>query len=141
MTTKVDNAASEENKVCEEELSEETGAGAEETGAGAEPEAEAGAGTGQDAEGGDTAGEGEAGAGAEEAGDNSGDETPKESEPEEEDEDLKTKHLRLMADFQNYKRRAEEAKTMSYSHGKEDLLTDLLPIIDNFERALESEGE
>lgn len=59
----------------------------------------------------------------------------------EEEDDLKAQHIRLMADFQNYKRRAEKAKRTSYSHGREDLVADLLPIIDNFERALEHEGD
>lgn len=63
------------------------------------------------------------------------------NESSEEDEDLKTKHLRLMADFQNYKRRAEEARMKSYSNGREDMITDILPVIDNFERALETEDE
>ena len=127
MTTKVDNTAAEEEKVCEEEFSEDSekaGDGCAGTDEAAEEKAE------------DTAADAEE---AEDAGGEAAEEVK--SEPEEEDEDLKTKHLRLMADFQNYKRRAEEARTMSYSHGKEDLLTDLLPIIDNFERALESEDE
>ena len=143
MTTKVDNSASEESKVCEEELSEKAGdgcAGAEET---AEAEAEKEAESTEAEKKAESAEETEKaeadGDASEDAADEgAGEEKP---EPEEEDEDLKTKHLRLMADFQNYKRRAEEARTMSYSHGKEDLVTDLLPIIDNFERALESEAE
>ena len=137
MTTKVDNTASEENKVCEEEFSdnsEKAGDGCAENAGEAEAKAEEAADTEEKAEA-DEAGssESEPESGTDEAG--------KETGSEEEDEDLKTKHLRLMADFQNYKRRSEEAKTMSYSHGKEDLLTDLLPIIDNFERALESEDD
>ncbi len=137
MTTKVDNTASEENKVCEEEFSdnsEKAGDGCAENAGEAEAKAEEAADTEEKAEA-DEAGssESEPESGTDEAGQETG--------SEEEDEDLKTKHLRLMADFQNYKRRSEEAKTMSYSHGKEDLLTDLLPIIDNFERALESEDD
>ena len=137
MTTKVDNTASEENKVCEEEFSdnsEKAGDGCAENAGEAEAKAEEAADAEEKAEA-DEAGnsESEPESGTDEAGQETG--------SEEEDEDLKTKHLRLMADFQNYKRRSEEAKTMSYSHGKEDLLTDLLPIIDNFERALESEDD
>ena len=135
MTTKVDNTAAEEEKVCEEEFSEDSekaGDGCAGTDEAAEEKTEeAGSAEDEAAEAEDeSAGEAE-GEAAEET----------KEKPEEEDEDLKTKHLRLMADFQNYKRRAEEARTMSYSHGKEDLLTDLLQIIDNFERALESEDE
>ena len=137
MTTKVDNTASEENKVCEEEFSdnsEKAGDGCAENAGEAEAKAEEAA----DAE--EKADADEAGSDEQDA-ESGTDEAGKETGSEEEDEDLKTKHLRLMADFQNYKRRSEEAKTMSYSHGKEDLLTDLLPIIDNFERALESEDD
>ena len=137
MTTKVDNTASEENKVCEEEFSdnsEKAGDGCAENAGEAEAKAE------EAAEAEEKADADEAGSDEQDA-ESGTDEAGQETGSEEEDEDLKTKHLRLMADFQNYKRRSEEAKTMSYSHGKEDLLTDLLPIIDNFERALESEDD
>jgi molecular chaperone GrpE len=44
--------------------------------------------------------------------------------------------LRARADFQNYKRRTEEEKAALKQYLSEDLLKRLLPIADNFERAL-----
>ncbi len=46
--------------------------------------------------------------------------------------------LRLRADFANYKRRAEEDKLRAASYGVEKLAVDLLGVVDNFERALDS---
>ncbi|GHU63082.1 hypothetical protein AGMMS49983_05790 [Clostridia bacterium] len=52
------------------------------------------------------------------------------------DEDAQTKYLRLFADFQNFKKRTEKERFERYSEGKKDFAADLLPVIDNFERAL-----
>ena len=52
------------------------------------------------------------------------------------DEDEKTKYLRLFADFQNFRKRTEKERFERYSEGKKDFAADLLPVIDNFERAL-----
>lgn len=60
----------------------------------------------------------------------------KEAEPE---EDGDAKYLRLMADFQNYKKRVEKEKTDLYSYANEKLVTELLAVLDNFERALAHE--
>ncbi len=56
-----------------------------------------------------------------------------------EDEALEQKFLRLSADFQNYKRRTEKEKSDIYKFANSGLLTSLLPIIDDFERAFEHE--
>ena len=53
-----------------------------------------------------------------------------------EDEGLNTKYLRLMADFQNYKRRTEKEKNDIYSYANEKLVAQLLDVMDSFERAL-----
>ena len=68
-------------------------------------------------------------------------ETP-EAAPEPE-ESADTKYLRLAADFQNYKKRVEKERFERYSDGKKDFAGDLLPVIDNFDRALghDSTGE
>ena len=55
-----------------------------------------------------------------------------------EDEDLNTKYLRLMADFQNYKRRTEKEKGDIYAFANEKIVSELLNVIDNFERALDA---
>ena len=59
------------------------------------------------------------------------------SEKKEPEEDGDTRYLRLMADFQNYKKRVEKEKTDLYSYANEKLITEMLDVIDNFERALE----
>ena len=53
-----------------------------------------------------------------------------------EEEALNTKYLRLMADFQNYKRRTEKEKNDIYAFANEKIVSELLNVIDNFERAL-----
>lgn len=54
----------------------------------------------------------------------------------EEDEALSAKYLRLMADFQNYKRRVEKEKSDIYAYANEKIVSELLAVMDNFERAL-----
>jgi molecular chaperone GrpE len=49
--------------------------------------------------------------------------------------------LRARADFQNYKRRTEEDKESLRQYLSEDLLKRLLPIADNFERALQAASQ
>lgn len=58
------------------------------------------------------------------------------SEPEESPD---TKYLRLMADFQNYKRRSEKERTEIHAFANEKIVTQLLEVLDNFERALEQD--
>lgn len=50
-----------------------------------------------------------------------------------------TKLLRLQADFANYKKRTEKEKDSLISYGVESIACDILPVLDNFERAMESE--
>lgn len=62
-------------------------------------------------------------------------------EPEDQDEELekmKDQFIRLQADFQNYKRRAEKDRINYMNMGLEKLAQELLPVIDNFERAIDS---
>lgn len=47
-------------------------------------------------------------------------------------------YLRAMADFANFKRRTTEDAARQREFASESLLTRLLPIVDNFERALQS---
>lgn len=54
-----------------------------------------------------------------------------------EEEALNVKYMRLMADFQNYKKRVEKEKSDIYAYGNEKIVLQLLDVIDNFERALE----
>lgn len=81
---------------------------------------------------------GEAGSGtAEETGET--EEADETGESGAEDEALMAKYQRLMADFQNYKRRTEKEKNDIYAYANEKLILGLLEVIDNFERAVLSE--
>ena len=64
-----------------------------------------------------------------------------EEAPSAEEEALNTKYLRLMADFQNYKRRTEKEKNDIYAFANEKIVSELLNVIDNFERALDAGNE
>ncbi len=50
--------------------------------------------------------------------------------------ELSNKLARLQADFQNFKRRTEKDREQSIVYGMEAIIIDLLPVIDNFERAI-----
>lgn len=50
-----------------------------------------------------------------------------------------SKYLRLLAEFQNFKKRTEKEKSDTYAYANEGLIKELLGIVDNFERALENE--
>ncbi|HDZ10262.1 nucleotide exchange factor GrpE [Pseudohongiella sp.] len=50
--------------------------------------------------------------------------------------------LRLHADMQNVRRRAEQDVEKAHKYGQEKLVSDLLPVLDNLERALQAaEGD
>ena len=51
---------------------------------------------------------------------------------------LNDSHLRLMADFDNYRKRTIKEKADLIKNAGERIICDFLPIIDNFERALSS---
>jgi molecular chaperone GrpE len=51
-----------------------------------------------------------------------------------------TEVLRLHADAQNIRRRAEQDVEKAHKYGQERLLSELLPVIDNLERALQAAG-
>ena len=68
-------------------------------------------------------------------------ETEKAEEPNEWEKkykDLNDSHLRLMADFDNYRKRTIKEKADLIKNAGERIICDFLPIVDNFERALES---
>lgn len=49
----------------------------------------------------------------------------------------KNRHLRTLADFDNYRKRVEREVRGSANRGKKELVVDLLPVLDNLERALD----
>lgn len=55
---------------------------------------------------------------------------------EDENKNLNDKVLRLSAEMQNIKRRNEEEISKIYKYEGEELINKLLPIVDNFERAI-----
>ncbi len=55
--------------------------------------------------------------------------------------DYKERYLRLNAEFQNFRKRTEKEKSDIYKFSSEKIIIDILPIIDNLERALESSSE
>ena len=46
--------------------------------------------------------------------------------------------LRRQAEFENYRKRVERERSELYQHGRDDVLLQFLPVVDNFERALSS---
>ncbi|HHW95573.1 MAG TPA: nucleotide exchange factor GrpE, partial [Mogibacterium sp.] len=64
------------------------------------------------------------------------------SEPEDSAEKQETeRYLRLMAEFQNFKKRVDKEKKDIRTYGNENIMSELLPVLDNFERALETEHD
>lgn len=63
------------------------------------------------------------------------------SKDDPEEEDAKTKLMRLAADFDNYKRRTIEERVRIKSDTIAEFAANILPILDNFERAIEIKTE
>ncbi len=55
--------------------------------------------------------------------------------------ELNDKYLRLSAEYDNYRKRTLKEKMELIKNGGEDVLKNILPVIDNFERALNSLDE
>lgn len=49
--------------------------------------------------------------------------------------DLNSKHLRLMADFDNYRKRQAQERESLLKYGASDTLCKIIPVLDNVERA------
>lgn len=56
-------------------------------------------------------------------------------------EDIFSQFQRLQADFTNYKKRVEKEKTDIYTYASEKISLDVLNIIDNLERAIQSQAD
>ena len=48
----------------------------------------------------------------------------------------KDKYIRLYAEFDNYRKRTEKEKAQNFDFGAREIIEKLLPVVDNFERAL-----
>jgi molecular chaperone GrpE len=55
----------------------------------------------------------------------------------EENRDLKDRYLRTLADFENYRKRSDREKSDFYKYALAETLRELLPVLDNFDRALD----
>ena len=62
------------------------------------------------------------------------------SKKAEAEENGDAKYLRLMAEFQNYKKRVAKEKSDIHSYANEKIVTELLEVLDNFERALATDN-
>jgi molecular chaperone GrpE len=87
----------------------------------------------------------EAEAGAE-AGSGSGAETGEEQPAARQEEDPRVqewynRYLRVQADFENYRRRTQREKEEFTRYASMKLIGELLPVLDNFERALQAIGK
>ena len=122
-----------EDKKMEECMKEDKdlSAGAAEAAAESEPAAEAEAAETSSEESGEATGPDAEGSDAE-----AGIETGGEADADAKDESSDDKYVRLLAEFQNYKRRTAKEKTDIRTYANEKIAGDLLPVMDNFERAL-----
>ena len=71
-----------------------------------------------------------------EAGEDKAAEEEKKAEEQESE-----RYMRLMAEFQNFKRRAAREKSDIHAYANEKIIGELLPVLDNFERALDTKSE
>lgn len=55
--------------------------------------------------------------------------------------ELNDRYLRLFAEFDNFRKRSEAEKSTMFSEGEKTVLLKVLPLIDNFERALDTLSE
>ena len=67
------------------------------------------------------------------------DETPEVNPWEEKYNAERDAHLRVAAEFDNFRKRTVKEKEQSYGNGKADAVAKMLPIYDNLERALKQE--
>ena len=56
-------------------------------------------------------------------------------------EEFETRHLRLRADFDNYRKRVEREQTELSRQAAAGIIRDLLPFLDNLERALQESAD
>ncbi|HEX6160552.1 MAG TPA: nucleotide exchange factor GrpE [Thermoanaerobaculia bacterium] len=69
------------------------------------------------------------------------DEAPPPSGSSDEVRELRDRYLRTLADFENYRKRADREKTDFFKYALAGTLKDLLPVLDNFDRALDHAAE
>ena len=75
-----------------------------------------------------------------------GDEPPAAAEPAGDDvrtenQELKNRYLRTLADFENFRKRVEREKQDYFKYALLNTMKELLPVLDNFDRALDHAEE
>ena len=75
-----------------------------------------------------------------EAGNEAGEADKAEADAKAAEEQESERYMRLMAEFQNFKRRAAREKSDIHAYANEKIVGELLPVLDNFERALQTES-
>lgn len=72
-------------------------------------------------------------------------ETPAEPEPAEPaaapQDDYRNRYVRAIADFENFRKRTEREKADFFRYATSAVLKDVLPVLDNFDRALDHAAE
>lgn len=64
----------------------------------------------------------------------------KDNELEEKFKQLNDTYLRMLAEYDNYRKRTQKEKESMFSDGISKVVSAILPVIDNFERALISDS-
>ena len=65
----------------------------------------------------------------------------KKDKKDEKIEELTDRVTRQMAEFDNFRKRSEKEKSQMYEIGAKDIIEKILPVVDNFERGLDSVPE
>ena len=78
---------------------------------------------------------------AQEAAEGKKDPAPTAELVDQEMRDVRDRYLRTLADFENYRKRADREKTEFFKYALAGTIKDLLPVLDNFDRALEHAEE
>ena len=65
----------------------------------------------------------------------------KKDKKDEQIEELNDRLMRNLAEFENYRKRTEKEKAMMFEMGAKDIIEKVLPVIDNFERGLNTISE
>jgi molecular chaperone GrpE len=78
---------------------------------------------------------------AQEAAEGAKDPAPTAERVDEEMRDVRDRYLRTLADFENYRKRADREKADFFKYALAGTIKDLLPVLDNFDRALEHAEE
>ena len=68
-------------------------------------------------------------------------EETEENSSQKELEELNDKYLRLVAEYDNYRKRTAKEKEAIYPEAKVSVISSFLPVLDNLERALQSVGD